>query len=207
LKKSGIFFILLVITSATVFAATPKQSSKKLEVKPQAGPVVEAPQVPPAAQASQAPATTSAPQVPSVSPITQAVLQNGVLACVSRVNQVATFLTSNAQSGAFILMPPVGQPDRMLFSTSFELVRPNMGAAYASASFAPNQDNGCGAVYETVEYGASSCVDIEKKLFSHFKRIGVVKKDMALLEAGTLKVFLMPAGENGCVVIKKEVVQ
>jgi hypothetical protein len=138
---------------------------------------------------------------PSVSTVTQAAVKMGVLSSVSRINQVAGFLTANNQSGVFIFTPQ-NPPDRHIFSTSFELLRPDDSTIYASASFCPNQD----AVYDTVEYVNKSCDEAEKTIFKNLKRVGAIKKNIILLDGGTVKVFLMPAG-SGCVVIKKEVVQ
>jgi hypothetical protein len=125
----------------------------------------------------------------------------GVLSCVSRINQVASFLTANVKSGVYIFSPK-GQPDKHIFSTSFELLRPDDSTLYASASFCPNQD----AVYDTVEYVNIGCEKLEKTVFKNLKRVSVLKKNIIMLNGGNVKVFLMPAG-SGTVVIKKEVIQ
>lgn len=143
----------------------------------------------------------SQPVNPSVSAVTQAAVKLGVLSSVSRINQVATFLTANNQSGVYIF-PVQNPPDQHVFSTSFELVRPDDSTLYASASFFPNQD----AVYDTVEYVNKGCDELEKTVFKNLKRVGLVKKNIVFLDGGNVKVFLMPAG-SGCVVIKKEVVK
>lgn len=138
---------------------------------------------------------------PSVNVVTQTAVKLGVLSCISRINQVASFLTANVSSGIFIF-PPQSEPDRHIFSTSFELLRPDDSTIYASASFFPNQD----AVYDTVEYVNISCEELEKTVFKNLKRISVLKKNIILLDGGKVKVFLMPAG-SGAVVIKKEVIR
>ncbi len=152
-----------------------------------------------------APAQPTQPAVSSVSPVTQAAVQAGVLTCTSRVNQIATFLIGNNQSGAYLFFPQ--QPaDQKIFSTSLEIQVPNGAAMYASASFAPIVNTGCGAVYDTVEYVKDTCANVEKTIFKGAIRGGVVKKDIVVMEIGSTKYFLMPAG-SGCVLIKKEVVQ
>jgi hypothetical protein len=147
--------------------------------------------------------TPAAPQQvnPAVNTVTQEAVKLGVLSCVSRINQVATFLTANSQSGVFIF-PVQKQADQHIFSTSFELLAPGDSTIYATASFFPNKD----AVYDTVEYVNRGCDELEKTVFKNLKRVGVLKKNIIMLDGGTVKVFLMPAG-SGCVVIKKEVVQ
>jgi hypothetical protein len=138
---------------------------------------------------------------PSVNAVTETAVKLGVLSCVSRINHVAGFLTANNKTGVFIFKPQ-SQPDQHIFSTSFELIRSDDSTLYASASFFPNQD----AVYDTVEYVNKSCEELEKSVFSNLKRIGVIKKNVIVLDGGAVKVFLMPAG-GGTVVIKKEVIQ
>ena len=149
----------------------------------------------------QTPAVNVVNNNSSVNVLTQAAVNLGVLSCVSRINQIATFLSANNQTGVFIFKPQK-QPDQHIFSTSFELVRNDNSTVYASASFFPNQD----AVYDTIEYVEKNCEELEKTVFSNLKRISVVKKNVVVLDGGAVKVFLMPAG-SGTVVIKKEVVQ
>jgi hypothetical protein len=174
---------LIMLFSTTVQSQEPNQANKPSE----------------AAAARKKPAT-SLPADPSVNAVTQAAVKLGILSCVSRINQVATFLTANNKSGVYIFNPQK-QPDQHIFSTSFELLRPDDSTLYASASFFPNQD----AVYDTVEYVNIGCEELEKTVFKNLKRVSVLKKNIVLLDGGKVKVFLMPAG-SGCVVIKKEVI-
>lgn len=163
------------------------------------------PQAEPAPAAAPAPVPAPAKPAQTVKPashaVAQAAVKMGVLSCVSRVNQVATYLTTDAQSGVFIFTPK-NPPDQHVFATSFEILGQNNSLVYASANFYPNQD----AVYDTVQYVEKSPEDVARTAFANLKRVGMVKKDIILLDGGAVKVFLMPAG-SGCVVIKKEVVQ
>jgi hypothetical protein len=137
--------------------------------------------------------------------ITQAALKSGVNACAGRIEQVANFLTGDSQSSAVLFLPP-SFPDQRLFSTSIEVENKNGPLAYASASFAPGMANGCGGMYETVVYWNASCDQIAIRNFSKLKRIGVISRNIVILDGGvSSRIFLMPAGV-GCVSIKKEVV-
>lgn len=138
---------------------------------------------------------------PAVNPVIKAAIKLGIRSCINRINQVTSFFTANNLSGAYIFTPQ-DPPDQHIFSTSFELIRQDESIFYASASFSPNQD----VVYDTVEYVNMSCEEVEKNIFKNLRRIGVLKKNIVLLDSGAVKVFLMPAG-SGCVVIKKEVVR
>ncbi len=139
--------------------------------------------------------------------ITQAALKVGVLACTSRINQVANFLTAGAQGAGAFLFPPPAEPDQQLISVSIEIPVKDAASAYASASFAPNQANGCGGMYETVAYWPQGCDEVARRNFSGLKRAGTLAKTIAVLDAGaSIRIFVMPAG-TGCISIKKEVVQ
>jgi hypothetical protein len=136
--------------------------------------------------------------------ITQAAVKQGVLSCAARINQVSTFIGYTAQAGA-MLMIPAAQPDQRLIPLSIEVPTEN-GSAYVSASFAPNQANGCGAAYDAVVYWPQECEAVAAKQFAGLKRVGKLKTSITVFDGGlSTKVFLMPAG-SGCVSIKKEVV-
>jgi hypothetical protein len=143
---------------------------------------------------------------PKSNVITQAAVQAGVLACTSRINQVANFLTANAQNGVFLFVPS-NTPDLHTFSTSLEIVPPNSSSLYASASFSPISGGGCDAVYDTVQFIQDTCFNVMANRLKVKGTPGPLKKDILVLKVGTARLFLMPAGTNGCIVIKKEVVQ
>lgn len=165
---------------------------------------------------AQAQVTPGQPAAPTAAPsaanqsnsganaITQAAVKQGVLNCVSRINQVSNFLGFGPQAGAVLMMPP-SQPDQRLIPLAME-VPTDGGSAYVSATFAPNQANGCGAAYDAVVYWPQKCEAVAAKQFASLKRAGQMKTSITVLDGGpATKVFLMPAG-SGCVSIKKEVV-
>jgi hypothetical protein len=136
--------------------------------------------------------------------IADAVAKTGVKSCADRVNQVTNFLTTGNRSGAILFEPP-SSPDKRLVSISLGLAIKGGRIAYASESFAPNQANGCGGMYETVVYWPEGCTDVAKNQFSAFKKYGVLVNSITVLDGGPgVRVFLMPAG-TGCIAIKKEV--
>ncbi len=150
---------------------------------------------------------SAAPLTVSPSPtnaLTQAAVQQGVLNCASRINQVTSFLGFTPQAGAVLMTPPNAQ-DQRLIPLAMEIPTEG-GSAYVSVHLAPNQANGCGAAYDAVVYWPQKCDAVAGKQFATLKKIGQMKKDITVLDGGlATKVFLMPAG-NGCVSIKKEVV-
>lgn len=148
------------------------------------------------------------PSPPGVNSITQVAVSSGVLTCASRINQVANFLTADAEGVGSLLFIPPTNPDQRLVSVSMEI--PHEGqtpVAYASASFAPNQANGCGGMYESVIYWNQPCDTLAARNFSGLKKIGVLSTVITILDGGIgTKIFLMPAN-SGCVSIKKDIVQ
>jgi hypothetical protein len=142
---------------------------------------------------------------PTVNPITQAAVQQGVLACTSRINQITKFLTTDNQSGAVLSFSPNG-PDQHIFSASLEVLPPNNPSLYASTSFTPTPSGGCDAVYDTVQFVPGTCLDIVHNRFKITGAPSVIKRDIIMLNAGSVRFFLMSA-DRGCVVIKKEVIQ
>ncbi len=73
-------------------------------------------------------------------------------------------------------------------------------------TFAPTTNGRVAAVYDTVQYVAKSCEEVEKTIFKDLKRKGNLGKDIVILDGRSVTIFLMPAGP-GCVVIRKEVVR
>lgn len=147
------------------------------------------------------------PQAIQTHPITQALVQRGVLACASRINHVSNFLTANGQNSIAYLFTPDVQQDQRLVSLSLELANTSVPLAYASATFAPNQGNGCGSEYETVVYWEKGCEKLAAGQYAGMKSADATKGKILVLEApgNGARIFLMPAGK-GCVSIKKELV-
>jgi hypothetical protein len=143
----------------------------------------------------------------AVNAITQTAVSVGILSCASRINQVSNFLGAGTQkTGAFIFAPAV-PADQSIFSVSIELPAADVPLAYASASFAPNQSNGCGGLYETVVYWPLGCDKIAAQYYPGMKPLRQVYSEITVLGGATpARVFLMPAG-TGCVTIKKEIVR
>jgi hypothetical protein len=158
---------------------------------------------------AQAQPPASQPAAPGVNGITQIAVKSGCLSCTSRINQVANFLTAGSQGvGGYFFIPSI-DPDQTLVSVSLEIEPPSppSSVVYASASFAPNQANGCGALYETVVYWPQACNEVANQHYSTLKRTGVLTKSILILEGvPSTRIFLMPAG-TGCISIKKELVK
>ena len=152
-------------------------------------------------------ADKAAVQKPNLSnAVTQAMVGKGALACASRINQVANFLGAGSTSAGAFLFVPTGDVDKQVVSTSMEITGADKKTSYSSATFAPNQANGCGALYEAVAWWPESCDKVAEKQFSK-KATTKLKQNIGILDIGpTIRVFLMPTND-GCISIKKELVQ
>lgn len=138
--------------------------------------------------------------------MTRAAVQRGILQCAARVEQVSKFAGFGPQAGG-VLMAPANPADQRLFAMQMELPAGAAVNSLIDMNFAANQANGCGAAYAAVSYWAQSCDQVASQQFSQLKRLQPLKRDVAVLDGGAAtKVFLMRAGENGCVSIKKEIV-
>lgn len=161
---------------------------------------------PPTKAASTGNSTSPTPRA-AIGAAAQAAVRAGVQTCAGRIDQVSQFVGANASVGAY-LFAPAAPPDQRLVSLSYE-VQAHAAAvplAYASASFAPNQANGCGALYEAIVYWPQKCDVVMTRQFAEFRKGRPLHKDVLVLESETpARIFLMPAGE-GCVSIKKELV-
>ena len=164
-----------------------------------------APTPAPAAQTAQQPVTQpAAPGRPN--PLTLAAAQQGVLSCSSRINPVVSALGVSDNSGGSWLLPPE-QQDQRLAPLVVEMPISLGRSAYISATFAPNQANGCGGMYETVVYWPQKCDVVANKNFGTLKKLGALSRTIYVRDGGvTTKIFLMPAG-TGCVAIKKEIIR
>ena len=144
------------------------------------------------------------PATGAINPITQAAVASGVLACAARVDQVAKFLTAGVPGNFWLFLPEQAR-DQHIVSASIEVDGKEVPAAYASSDFAPGMANGCGAIYESVVYWPGRCEEVAAKHFAGLPKGKNLGRLISSLDAGGgARVFLMPAGNGGCVSIKKE---
>jgi len=149
---------------------------------------------------AQQPQQPQQPAASSTHPVTQAFVQMGALSCAARINQMAGFLGA----GDVLLFNPPGQPDQRLLTYSMGAKNAAGSTSYVSASFAPNQANGCGAVYDAVTWWPDACDAVAARQFANLKKLSRPLGDIQVLDGGiATKIFLLPAGK-GCVSVKKE---
>lgn len=138
--------------------------------------------------------------------MTKAFAKAGISTCKERIEQVTNFLSSNTKSAAQIFVANRNQ-NQNISTIAMEVADKNGDYAYSSASFSPNEDDDkCSATYEAVKFWNSSCDSVVKKL-SASKNVSKMLEDIKIINiSSNVKIFLMPAGKEGCVSIKKEVI-
>ncbi len=142
----------------------------------------------------------------SLNALARQMAERGIRRCAGRVDQVTGFLGFGTGAKALVMLPS-GEPDRRLIPLSMEAADEQVGTTYISATFAPNQANGCGATYDAVAYWPRDCERVGREAFAELEPMGRLRESVAVLDGGKhMKVYLMPAGQ-GCVSIKKEVIQ
>jgi len=180
------------------------------------GPYISACAKPPAAPAKPSQIAPSPPAksvepaplpLASMNGITRAAAKAGVRTCLERIDQISKYITAKTQSKFIMSLPPADvDVDQQITSTSIEVKLPNEIVAYASMTAAPTSDGGCDALYETVVYWTNSCSDVANKVYPNAKVLGVIQEHIkVLLGEENLRIYLMPAGTEGCVSIRKEV--
>lgn len=127
----------------------------------------------------------------------------GIAHCAQLSDKVTRYLIGDSKSAGMLFAPPREANDRIA-SASIE-VESAQSLAYASATYAPYGEAGCGAAYDAITYVKQSCATVAAKNLKNLKALGTLGTKIAMFEAGPqLRIYLMPAG-TGCVQIKKEV--
>jgi len=135
---------------------------------------------------------------------TQAAQNSNIRSCRSLSEQVNRYLTTESINTAGIIFTAPENSNSRIMSSSIEIEN-KQGLTYASTTYSPNNDSGCGVAYDTVTYWNESCNDVYSKTLRELRSVGTLGTKIFILDGGTaMKMFLMPAG-SGCVQIKKEV--
>ena len=133
------------------------------------------------------------------------VTQNaGVRTCKPVADRVNRYLIADSQSSGLLFIAPENATGR-IFSGTLEIESKQGSTTYASASYAPYGEAGCGVAYDAVTYWKESCAEVSSKVLKDLRPIGPLGSKITMLDGGpAMRMFLMPAGA-GCIQIKKEV--
>ena len=132
------------------------------------------------------------------------------MTCKPLSDRAIDLIAGDAASSGLLFVPP-READSRVFSLSMA-VEDAARTTYASASFAPYGDVGCGLAVDFVTYWPNPCQAVSAVLEKQLQAVagpgsksrGRLGAKISMLDGGpNMRMFLMPAG-TGCVQIKKE---
>jgi hypothetical protein len=143
----------------------------------------------------------------SFNELAKAVHKMGNVDCSNLVNQVTESVGFSSRSGAFVITQPNQQPNNHIIPIVIEQPMKQEGVAFISATFAPNQREGCQASYDVLTVWKKSCPQLLAEQYKDIEFIGALKQDINIFASSDhARVFLMQAG-GMCVSIKKELIK
>lgn len=170
------------------FSAAAQNVNKPLSLEPLQRPVA-------AASAVQASAEVF---------LAQAAVNAGLRTCKPLADRVNRYLIAEGQSSGLLSAAPENANMR-IFSSTIEIESRQGTTTYASTTYAPYADAGCGVAYDAVTYWKESCAEVASTALKQLRPVGTLGNKINMLDGGpAMRMFLMPAG-SGCVQIKKEI--
>ncbi len=122
----------------------------------------------------------------------------GVKKCLPAVKNMADFLIKDGNAGSYAVWNSK-TPDQQVFTSVIERNFSN-GILLTSLTVAPVTSGQCAAVYDQVSYSPKSCIAVSKETFGKYEYKDSVNKDVVVLEAGGVYVYLLPAEGGGAYV-------
>jgi hypothetical protein len=184
------FLAVLAVTSA---ASVGSASAAETPAKPRAAEVA----------AKSAPSGAGQKE-PADKALPKAAQEAGLRACRPLIDQTTRYLVGSSPSSGMLFTAP--ENASMRIATSAIEIDNQQTLTYASATFSPYGDAGCGITYDAVTYWKESCAEVSSKVLGKLRNLGTLGNRISMLDGGpTMRVFLMPAG-TGCVQIKKEII-
>jgi len=185
--------------SQLVFNASAQSQSDQEVKKPKKAKPTPDPAATPAAAAAAAPAQ-SAQDFQVVTQLEQA----GVKRCLPAVNDLARFEMSGVTEYASSATWHKGEPDNRLFTS---VIGQKFGqnastpVGLSGVVSAPGAVGKCDAVGFQILPTAASCATIQAQILSKGQLIGNLVGVPVLRDAQNLRLMLLPAAGNGCVIV------
>jgi len=161
----------------------------------------------PAVETALAMAPHGAAAVPQDNPIGLRAKALGVDACLDRIVYLSRFLTQRTSSDWLLTHGP-RDADRQLFSATIASQENATGLRGISNFYAAPVGGGCDAAYQSTVYLPITCERAHESVFAAFVDRLDLGGDVAqayAVRGGTARVYMLPAGENGCVAVKTEI--
>ncbi len=142
--------------------------------------------------------------------LTTAIRQIGVQRCAPVFEQAGSFLFENAQA-QFVVQPLGPDANRWPTAVTIESSHPPSGQRTTDqtrlTTLVVAPAGSCSGLYNQVIYWPEPCAALKKRVFAAFGNERPLLARVRQSEANPgLQLYLMPAGPNGCVSVKKELI-
>lgn len=154
----------------------------------------------------QSPQAQTVAQQPVTNPYVEQAQRGGITQCLSRINQITTFVTNASRHQGIVQLPPRAKINQGMINNAIAVNTGN-NTSVVSTYFAPGTaPNECNGAYSAVTYWNASCTLVAKNNFATFPAKDSLMQAVAVLDGGpNVRVMLLPAG-SGCISIKQEIV-
>lgn len=134
--------------------------------------------------------------------LAQGLLEAGAKSCLDRANQLPDAIARTTES--VVLQKPIVDPDKSLLTT---MLLPSAASQFKGVSiltFAPNQANGCGANFQTIDVITKPCAVAVTDLFGPNSSTPVGSNGYLIVKLNQLTRVLAVPASNSCVLVKQE---
>jgi hypothetical protein len=129
----------------------------------------------------------------------------GIKTCLPVIESVESFL-SRGHSGNVLAFWDKGAPDRNLFSALMALENQN-GSNLTNLNVMPSTDGQCAVEYTQTGYVPLACANYAKNLGDSVRFVRDLNSRTALFDGRGVQLYLSPAGPNGCLWMRKEIIK
>jgi hypothetical protein len=138
-------------------------------------------------------------------PATAQAAQAGIKTCLPVIERMETSLSSGQSGNALSFWDDVA-PDRNLFSTLMALEN-NAGNNLTNLNVMPSTDGQCVVEFTQTGYAPLACAIHAKNLGNSVRFVRDLNSRTALFQGQGVQIYLTPAGQNGCLWMRKEILK
>lgn len=129
----------------------------------------------------------------------------GIKTCLPVIERVESFL-SRGHSGNVLTFWDKAAPDRNLFSALMALENQN-GSNLTNLNVMPSTDGQCVVEYTQTGFVPLACANYAKSLGDSVRFVRDLNSRTALFDGRGVQLYLSPAGPNGCLWMRKEIIK
>lgn len=129
----------------------------------------------------------------------------GIKTCLPLVEKLETYLSAG-HSASTLSFWDRAAADKNLFSTLITLESPTSNS-FANLNVLPSPDGQCVAEYTQTGYVPQTCQDYLETLGNQARFVRDMNSKTALIQGQGVQILLSPAGPNGCLWLRKEMIK